>query len=709
MHPSNPRGSSSATIAIALLVAAGTTFAMPRQDDPAGTESAPQVEGRAVESPAVPWPVRLGQRVAALELRLPVVEKVVLVPDEATFLAEIARWSPTGRWPILFEDDRYAPMFIARFTPRRVFRRDPVGPLPESRAGRAALANQSIVRAFGGDPTRQSLREVFAAAAFTPPGVVLTDFADPAWPAAVALAAGRGQMLETLEGEFGDPSTPLDAVGVSRLREAVGAALDRSGYPHAEAGDAIDAITICRTLATKADADLPAVRRVDIPVKGLDATKDLAVSDLLGRDENGVRNAIVGQIFGSRERTTYAAMCAMFLPRDTVSLFNTYEDKGDWGVYGVAGLATVLERFGFETHVAEGADADIEGWLAVGAADPPPDVLVVNSSGEPARMSLRGRDRGRPRDLEGLRRPLALHFIHSFSLADPGDATTLGGAWLEAGVYAYVGAVSEPYLASFVPPRYLLERLVSRTPFLAAGRQYQGPFTPAWRIMTYGDPLMLALPERMHRLPRIPPPGAELVPGTDLRSTVKDAMREAAAGDPEAMSRALRTLRLLGESGIASRFWAAAGGGIRSPRTIEAALPVLAETGDVDGFVATWRRIGAPDDRDRALLWETLGPRLGALDDREVFLLLQSNLRTPDGWIDLERLMPHLRRVLGDGIARRIAQRELDAATESNDRRELQRILGSMGGAGLDGGSEAGTGEGAPPATPVLPSRQGTP
>ena len=176
-------------------------------------------------------------------------------------------------------------------------------------------------------------------------------------------------------------------------------------------------------------------------------------------------------------------------------------------------------------------------------------MLVVNSSGEPARMSLGGGDRGRPRDLEGLRRPLALHFIHSFSLADPGDATTLGGAWLEAGVYAYVGAVSEPYLASFVPPRYLLERLVSRTPFLAAGRQYQGPFTPAWRIMTYGDPLMLALPERMHRLPRIPPPGAELVPGTDLRSTVKEAMREAATGDPEAMSRALRTLRLLGESG----------------------------------------------------------------------------------------------------------------------------------------------------------------
>ena len=686
-------------LAAALAATAGS-IPEPQSDD-----TTPRVEAKAVESSEIPWPMRLGMRVAALELRLPVVEKVVLVPDEATFLAEIARWSPTGRWPVLFEDDRYAPMFIARFAPRRVFRRDAVGPLPDSDAGRAALANQSIIRAFGGDPTRQSLREVFAAVSFTPPGLVLTDFGDPAWPAAVALAAGRGQVLETLEGSFGDPSTPLTPEALTRLRTGVAEALDRCGYPHDAAGDAIDAITICRTLATKADTDLPAGRRVDIPVAGLDATKDLAVSDLLGRDEQGERTAIVGQIFGSRERSVYAAMCSMFLPRDVVSLFNTYGAEGDWAVYGVAGLSTVLEQVGFETQVAEGRDAGLAGWVGVVAADPAPDVLIVNSSGEPARMSLTGGERGRPRDVEGLRRPLALHFIHSFSMADPGDPATLGGAWLESGVYAYVGAVSEPYLASFVPPRYLFERLVNRTPFLAAGRQFQGPFTPAWRIMTYGDPLMLALPSRVHRLPRIPPPGTELVPGIELRSTVKDSMRLAAEGDPAAMTQALRTLRLLGEVEIARRLWSAAGGGMRSRSVVEAALPVLVESGELETFAATWKRIGASDDRARALLWQALGPRLDEIDDREVLLLLQSNLRSPQAWIDLERLMPHLRRVLGDGIARRIAQRELDAATESEDRRELQRILGSLGTAGLDGGSDATTGESGPGAAPVAPPR----
>ncbi len=56
--------------------------------------------------------------------------------------------------------------------------------------------------------------------------------------------------------------------------------------------------------------------------------------------------------------------------------------------------------------------------------------------------------------------------------------------------------MSEPFLASFIPPRFLLERLVNRTPFLAASRQYEGPFVRPWRVMTYGDPLMLVLPPK---------------------------------------------------------------------------------------------------------------------------------------------------------------------------------------------------------------------
>ncbi|MGA0172618.1 MAG: hypothetical protein ACO3NL_03095, partial [Phycisphaerales bacterium] len=490
----------------------------------AGVQDGPRLETKAVDPESIPWPMLLGARVAALEQRLPVVETVVLVPDEATFLAEIARWSPRGRWPVLFEDDRYAPLFVKRYAPRRVFRRTSVGTLQADPASTLERALESVIRALGGDPARQTLQQLFEASGFLPPGIVLTDFRDPAWPAAVALAAGRGQVLEVLEGDFGAVSQSLDSAGLERLDREVRAALERCGFEWGGVRDAIEAITICRSLPVKAKGTLPAGRRVEIAVPGLDANLDLATSDYLGRTESGERFAIVGQIFGDRARSTYAAMCSLFLPRDRIELFNTYGREGDWGVYAVSELEPILEGIGFEAETAEGEAAGPSGWLALGAGTPP-DVLVLNSSGEPDRMSLAGGASAQASEIPRLRSPLALHMIHSFSLARPDDLGTLGGAWLEAGVYAYVGAVSEPFLASFIPPRYLLERLVNRTPFLAASRQYEGPFTRPWRVMTYGDPLMLVLPPNAQRLPRIPPPGSELVPGEVLRDSVKEPMR----------------------------------------------------------------------------------------------------------------------------------------------------------------------------------------
>jgi len=43
------------------------------------------------------------------------IDRIVLVPDQATFLAAIEHWSLKGRWPILIEDEQYTPMFIRRF------------------------------------------------------------------------------------------------------------------------------------------------------------------------------------------------------------------------------------------------------------------------------------------------------------------------------------------------------------------------------------------------------------------------------------------------------------------------------------------------------------------------------------------------------------------------------------------------------------------
>ena len=68
-----------------------------------------------------------GQQTVQLQHSLPLVNQVVLVPDEATYLDELSKWSPEARWPILFDDNRLAPMFIRKFRPQKVWRRTSVG------------------------------------------------------------------------------------------------------------------------------------------------------------------------------------------------------------------------------------------------------------------------------------------------------------------------------------------------------------------------------------------------------------------------------------------------------------------------------------------------------------------------------------------------------------------------------------------------------
>ena len=116
---------------------------------------------------------------------------------------------------------------------------------------------------------------------------------------------------------------------------------------------------------------------------------------------------------------------------------------------------------------------------------------------------------------------------------------------------------------------------------------------------------------------------------------------------------------------------------------------MLFEQDDFRGFLSTWEMVPNHDTEQVEMLWQLVGPRLGALADPTILTLMQANLRGPRRWIDLERLLPHLSRVLGPGIARRIVQRELDETTDASSKRELQRIIASMGSAGLDGGVDA--------------------
>jgi len=136
-----------------------------------------------------PWPVVLGQRTAALERDWPIVDQVVLVPDGRTYLDELAKWSPAGRWPVLIEDRFYAPMFIRAFAPARVVRRASVGSMPADRAEREKLIATSAAEAI-----HDGFADVVGAAAkrgITPSMVVIASADDRR--AEVRRALGRAR------------------------------------------------------------------------------------------------------------------------------------------------------------------------------------------------------------------------------------------------------------------------------------------------------------------------------------------------------------------------------------------------------------------------------------------------------------------------------------------------------------------------------------
>ncbi|MEO0854775.1 MAG: hypothetical protein AAFY15_14915, partial [Cyanobacteria bacterium J06648_11] len=188
---------------------------------PARSQPTPSVVPEPVDPDGIPWPVRVGRRVVELRTKIPTVDRVVLVPDEATFLAAIQDWSLAGRWPILIDDDRYAPLFIERFQPAEIVRLPAVGTaLPAGTELRTAMS-EAIAPAWNA-PDARSLPAVWKRLNWTPPGVVLTWENDPAWLAAVALAADRGQPLAFLPGDYGEVNgTFLDPLQWNQLNSQI--------------------------------------------------------------------------------------------------------------------------------------------------------------------------------------------------------------------------------------------------------------------------------------------------------------------------------------------------------------------------------------------------------------------------------------------------------------------------------------------------------
>jgi len=640
-----------------------------------------QPDQKAIEQAyrELPWAVRLGLRSQQVTNAFPVIDRVVLVPDAATYIDEIAKWSPQGRWPVLMEDDRLTAMFVRRFKPAQLIRRESAGPavaLPADKLARQELLESIVVRTFGGDPARQTIRNAFDQQHYVPPGVVISSVDDPAWTAAMALAAGHGQPLLWLDDSFGGPNDELDDQPAQQLIHAIEALIAQQKYSFDALGDDIDAITICRSIANRASIKLPPMAQPPVPAPHNQGP--LALSDLIGRHHDGTRFACTGWIFGSEVRCAYMAMCSLFLPREQVWLCNAYPTTSDWAAYSTEEAAATLAKSGFQARQSVQKDANESAWQLMLLGGVSADVIVMNTKGNADFFDLYT-GRGTPLDVPILNTPAALHLIHSWSMKSPLDLETVGAQWLDQGVYAAVGSCWEPLLQAFVPPSMLAKRWVNLVPFLVSARWWEGEpgiFQP-WRVITIGDPLMLCGPPAA---PGVKPRIAKTANyGTDLDEQVKTLIR-GAQGDKSGSDyvAAIKILNMRAKDDVAIGLWRVADQNGRGSVAARPTLAPLFRSHDVDGFLHAWDQLADPDAAAKDMLWDLLLTRLNptsGLADRQILQRLESAIRQPMPQIDVQRLASHLEAAFGRGHIHDLIQRQISATTSSSAKQALAELL----------------------------------
>ncbi|MFO0887768.1 MAG: hypothetical protein U0790_01340 [Isosphaeraceae bacterium] len=500
----------------------------------------------------------------ALEPGRRVVDQVYLVPDVPSFLRAIAAWDERSFFPILIDDPAWSLPFLRAFRPARVvrFRPDPAetpGAAPASRPGASggrgtprdasraewidALRAVSLAWTGDGIPDRElpPATRVPRQLGKAPPGIVLSHPGSPTLAAAVALAAGRFQPLVELEpvdrppsgGRPGEKASTLGFADVLSQAEALVLARRVELLAEAVAGPSRRLADACDFLTLAGDWPY----RYRNEVEGGPARGEHALDDLIGRvlqaEDGGVatsrsRWAFCGRIPGGPSAGVYRAMCALFLQPERAFLWNTYGGVGIWASYQMTDAAIRLEGClaGPEPPVHRaGVEASLAAWHE--ALDPTSrfGLFLVNSSGSPRHFAIAGGP-GRPSDLpRGA--PAVVAFVHSFSAADPLDAQTLAGRWLENGAYIYYGSMNEPFLSAFRTPSLVAEFAAAGWPLSAALREGEAePFGRPWRLVYLGDPLYtLRRPEEETGRPaeRLPPgpwqplrSGGRRLPGTPI-------------------------------------------------------------------------------------------------------------------------------------------------------------------------------------------------
>ena len=627
--------------------------------------------------PQVPWPVQLGYRTMALERSWPVVDQVVLVPDGRTYLDEIANWSESARWPVLLEDDLYAPLFVRGFGPARVVRRASAGAMPAERAEREKLISTSAAAAIADGAV--DIVGACTKRGVPPSMVILSDAMDPAWTAAAALAAGRCAPIHFSAEQYGAPNATLGDARFRALSDELEAAAERTGLPWKGLGDAIDAFVVCRDIPWKATPDLAQASRVEITAGPFPTKPGQPVStlDALARHSDGAWWAMGAGIFGSEPRAAYVAMSALFMPRRSAWLVHTYDGGEPWQRYDVAGAGEDLAGQGFAVQTWSRDRASLDAWRLLLMGGFGCDALLMNSHGMSTQFGLAAGGTANVGDVPVFDRPAMVHMVHSFSLENPNVDDSVGGRFIENGAYAYFGSVYEPLLPAFVPPSLLVARTGAAIPFLVAARNMEGPLARPWRTAGYGDPLtLLASPDKIGvKRVTAPDDGA-----AELRASAAAGLaRFRDAKDGAALAAAMRDLELSGDDASVLQAWSLAlasdDRGEWMAAAAQHALGALFRARDIERYPVAFVRSARKGRLEREMLWQLFLPRLATIDDKRIVALLGKFPRGRDPHGDIDLLKQSAIRVLGrEGWASVVDSAVRDAPSpESRARLELLR------------------------------------
>lgn len=484
-----------------------------------------------------------------------VVDTVVIVPDGPSYLAALSGWSASVRYPVLIDDGSYAAgqdvaRFVRAFTPASVVRFTSADGVNTRDPEVLSTAAQRTVMSAWGASDAAGLTAAWKSRPELPAGIVLFDASDSAWPGAVALAAGRGQVLLRWTRPKGWPQV-WEALTLTQARElmAIVEGTFKGWMPDQSRPKAMRAVTLAMNVpvaVTMREGDI-------IPGAGPMQCKvgeAVALTDLIGRFTQGAsisvgRFCVAGQLPGTEAQSAYRAMCSMFLTTKSAFVFDGYGGGRGWDDYDGGKAGEALKKVGVSADVTRRPANTPTDWRRDTCKGLNADLVMVNSSGMRDFFELAGA-KATCGDVPLLNRPSAVWFVHSWSAAQPHNRWTVAGRWLERGAFVYAGSVHEPFLQAFVPTPIVASGLASGVPIGMVIRTN----TPPWRIAMIGDPLWTL---QM---------GAGAVRGGELPDVVKrtgvsvdESMRTAVKAKDFAV--AMRELVTLGRDKDAARLSAA--------------------------------------------------------------------------------------------------------------------------------------------------------